>query len=87
MGGIPYNNLIEFPVDVRNIKMEPIREAYYVDDQINCTAEGNPRPDVKWVPVKSQVPVNIGPILQIVNAMSVSTRMYKSYLLHLHANP
>ena len=35
---------------VRNLEIAPRNGYYFVGEYINCTAEGNPEPQVKWEP-------------------------------------
>ena len=65
------------PDEVVNLAIAPKNEAFYPGEFINCTAEGNPSPDIIWSPIKSSTPHQSKERLEIVEGMGadVSTRL------------
>ena len=62
-------NFIFFPDKVRNIKIDPVKKRFSPGEIINCTAEGNPAPTVKWAPMKTARPHFPGAELMVTTEM------------------
>ena len=49
---------------VRNISIEPLSDMYAIGDQLECAANGNPKPQARWTQVAPQT--------QLINASTLT---------------
>ena len=62
--------------------LSPLNEEYTVGDRVNCTADGNPAPTIKWQVIESNtIGGNVGTALLITNAMVVSGNEFSFFRL------
>ncbi len=59
-----------FEDQTRYIDIDPVKKYFYPGDTVNCSADGYPNPDYKWISLVDRASkVHNGPILAITKEM------------------